>query len=285
MPRYRTGGICPQYHKSGLDPGSKVSWDDVVTGTPWMTNRLYGMTATQEKMVKCQAPPVRGQSSELKVVLERRYSEQILRSKGRGKLIVEKPTAPSQKSDTSTGLTKVRRGDTLKLHLRRTAQGEGWSVEMKDLGSRVGHPSPATPETKPQEGEWVDWPDRSPLTSKLLAPNEQLTNVLDYEDVDEYEPSMPDPENAQAVAHIPQPDAFADVEIQELRPPQGFELEVGKVGYDVNLVRSASTELGSTSPVTARENKMLDGADGATSRTPGAGWPGTNEDPGCTDGN
>ena len=134
-----------------------------------------------------------------------------MHSKGRGKLIAEKPTAPSQKSDTSTGLTKVGRGETLKLHLRRTAQGEGWSVETNDSGPRVGHPSPATPETKPQEGERVDRPDRSPLTSKLLAPNEQLTDVLDYEDVDEYEPSMPDPEIAQAVAHIPQPDAFIDV--------------------------------------------------------------------------
>ena len=219
------------------------------------------------------------------MVLERRYFEQILCSKGRGKLIVEKPTAPSQKSDTSTGLTKVGRGDTLKLHLRRTAQGEGWSVETKDLGPRVGDPSPATPETKPQEGERVDRPDCSPLTSKLLAANEQLTNVLDYEDVDEYEPSMPDLEIAQAVAHIPQPDAFADVEMQESRPPPGFEPEVGKVGYDVNLVRSASIEPGSTSLVTARENQMLDGADGATSRTTGAGWLGTNEDPGHTDGN
>ena len=29
----------------GLDPGFKVSWDDVVTRTPWMTKWLYGMTA------------------------------------------------------------------------------------------------------------------------------------------------------------------------------------------------------------------------------------------------
>ena len=72
-----------------------------------MTKRLYGMRATQETTVKHQALPVQGQSSELEVVLERRYSEQILHSKGRGKLIVEKPTAPSQKSNTSTGLTKV----------------------------------------------------------------------------------------------------------------------------------------------------------------------------------
>ena len=98
---------------------------------------------------------------------------------------MEKPTAPGHKSNTSSGLTKVGRGDTLKLHLRRTARGEGWSVEARDTGPSVGHPSPATPETKLQEGEWVDWPGHSPLTSELLAPDEQLTNVLDYEDVDE----------------------------------------------------------------------------------------------------
>ena len=250
-----------------------------------MTKQLYGMTAAQETTVKHQALPVRGQSLELEVVLEKRYSEQILRSKGRGKLSVEKPTAPSQKSDTSIRLTKVEQGDALKLHLRRTAQGEGWSVKMKDSGPRVGHPSVATPETKPHEGEWVDWPDCSPLTSELLAPNEQLTDVLDYEDVDEYEQSMPDPEVAQAVAHIPQPDAFADVEMQESHPPPGFEPKVSKVGYDINLVRSASIEPGLTSPGTARENQMLDRADGATSKTPGAGRPGTNEDPSHANGN
>ena len=217
----------------GLDPGSKVSWDDVVTRTPWMTKRLYGMMATRETTVKRQALPVRGQSSELEIVLERRYSEQIMCSKGRGKLVV---AAPSQKSDTPTRLTKVGRGDALKLHLRRTTQGEGWSVEAKDSGPRVGCPSPATPETKPQEGEWVDQPDRFPLTSELLAPNEQLTDVLDYEDVDEYEPGMPDPEIAQAMAHIPQADAFADVEMQESRPPPGFEPKVSKARYDINLV-------------------------------------------------
>ena len=148
----------------GLDPGSKESWDDVVTRTPWMTKWLYGMMAAQETTIKCQALPVRGTSSELEVVLERRYSEQVMCSKGRGKLMVEKPAAPSQKSDTPIGFTKVGRGDALKLHLRRTAWGEGWSVEAKDSGPRVGHLSPATPETNLQEGECVDHPDRSPLT-------------------------------------------------------------------------------------------------------------------------
>ena len=81
----------------GLDPRSKITWDDVVTRTPWLTKRLHGMTAAQEMTVKCQALPVPGESSELEVVLKKRYSEQLLRSKGRGKLIAEKPTTPGDK--------------------------------------------------------------------------------------------------------------------------------------------------------------------------------------------
>ena len=106
--------------------------------------------------------------------------------------------------------------------------------------------------------------------------------MLDYEDMEENDPGVPDPEITQAVAHIPQADAFADVEMHESQPPPGFEPEVSRSGYDVNLVHSNATDPGSTSPVTAMENEMLDGA---SSRTPGAGWPGTNEDPGRTENN
>ena len=121
-----------------------------------------------------------------------------------------------------------------------------------------------------------------PLTSELLTPDKELTEVLDYEDVEENDPGVPDPEIVQAVAHIPQADTFTDVEMQESQPPPGFEPEVSRSGYDVNLVCSDPTEPGSTSPVTAMENQMLDGA---SSRTPGAGQPGTNEDPGHSEDN
>ena len=234
-------------------------------------------------MVRCQALPVPGKSSELEVVLEKRYSKQLLHSKGRGKLVAENPTVPGHKPVTSStpGLTKVRQGDVLKLHLKRAARGEGWSVEMRDSGLSVGHPSPILQETsKPQES--TVQPGRSPLTSELLAPDEELTEVLDYEDVEENNPGVPDPEIAQAVAHIPQADAYTDVEMQESHPPPGFEPEVSRSGYDVNLVCSNPTEPGSTSPVMARENEMLDGA---TSRTPGAGQLGTNEDSSHTENN
>ena len=106
--------------------------------------------------------------------------------------------------------------------------------------------------------------------------------MLDYEDVEGNDPGIPDPEIAQAVAHIPQADAFADVEMQESQPPPGFELEVSRSGYDVNLVRSNPTKPGSTCPVMAMENQMLGRA---SSRTPGAGRPGTKEDPSHTENN
>ena len=93
----------------GLDPRSKITWDDVVVRTPWMAKRLYGMMAAQEMTVKHQALPVPGESSDLEVILEKRYSEQLLHSKGRGKLIAENPTTPGHKPITSCppGLTKV----------------------------------------------------------------------------------------------------------------------------------------------------------------------------------
>ena len=84
----------------GLEPGSKITWDDIVAQTPWMAKQLHGMTATQEMTVKQQALPIPGKSSELKVVLEKKYSEQLLHSKGRGKLVAEKPTTPGHKPVT-----------------------------------------------------------------------------------------------------------------------------------------------------------------------------------------
>ena len=91
---------------------------------------------------------------------------------------------------------------------------------MRDSDPSVGHLSQTSQETKPQESEQAVRPGRSPLTSELLAPDEELTEVLDYEDVEENDPGIPDPEIAQAVAHIRQADAFADVEIQESQPPR-----------------------------------------------------------------
>ena len=85
----------------------------------------------------------------------------------------------------------------------------------------------------------------------------------------------PDPEIAQAVAHIPKADVCDDVEMQDVRPPPGFEPEVVKAGYDVNLVSSGQPEPGSSSPVTVGEDRMLDESQ---PRAPGNGRPGHNPD-------
>ena len=163
-------------------------------------------------------------------------------------------------------------------------QGEGWShVEPKDSGPDVGCPYQTPKEAnQPQESKQVTQPGRSPLTSELLAPGEELIEDLDYEDMEETDLGQPDPEIIQAVAHIPQADAWADVEMQESHSPPGFEPEVTRSRYDVNLVHTNPTELGSASLVMAREDKMLDEV---VSRTPGAGRPGTDENPGCTEDN
>ena len=132
-----------------------------------------------------------------------------------------------------------------------------------------------------QESEKVVQLDRSLLTHKLLGPSEELIGDLDYEDLEEADPGLAlDPEIAQAVAHIPQADNWADIEMQESHSPSGFEPEVTRSGYDVNLVRTNPTEVGSTSPVMVGEDKM---SDGANSRTPGAGRLGTEENPDQTE--
>ena len=80
------------------------------------------------------------------------------------------------------------------------------------------------------------------LLAELMAPGKELIGELDYEDVEEADPGLPDLEIIQAVAHIPQADAWADVEMRESRSPLGFEPEVSRSGYDVNLVHTNPTE-------------------------------------------
>ena len=65
--------------------------------------------------------------------------------------------------------------------------------------------------------------------------------------------------------------------MQDVRPPPGFEPEVVKAGYNINLVRSDQAEPGSSYPVTAGEDRMLD-VEESQSRAPGSGWLGQNPD-------
>ena len=110
---------------------------------------------------------------------------------------------------------------------------------------------------------------RSPLTEELLAPGESVTMVLDQ---------FEDPEIAQAVSNILPHMDTADVEMEEVA--SGFQPEVGRMGYDVNLVRhSDDTAPGSASLVTAQENQLLDEGTHLI-QAPGTGRFGAEEDSG-----
>ena len=69
----------------GLEPGSKITWDDVVIWTPWMAKQLHGMMAAQEVS---QAPSPTGTRRVLGV--GNRSGKEILRARlkfclGKGK--------------------------------------------------------------------------------------------------------------------------------------------------------------------------------------------------------
>ena len=173
------------------------------------------------------------------------------------------------------GLPNLGRGAVPKVRLRKDSPGLGWShVPPKDLGPDVGCPYHTEKEEQATEQE-AHQPDCSPLTSKFLSPREDVIGDLDYEDVVEAD-QHPDPEIVEAVTNIlDAPTNWADVEMQECRSPPGFEPEVAKDGYDVNVVCPNPAEPAATSPVTAAEIRILD------AKTPGAGRLDT-EDPGRT---
>ena len=200
-----------------------------------------------------------GESSELEVLSEKLYAEYL-----------------SKMLSAGGGKSPLGRAGTLRLHLKKAEKG--WTqANQSSTGPGVGNPNryPKEAPSQSKQGK-LNQPSHSPLTNELLDPGEELLGELDYEDVEETHLG-PDPEIAQAVAHIPQVDAYADVEMQDVQPPPGFEPEVVKAGYDVNLVHSDQAEPGSSSPVTAGEDRMLD-VEESQPRAPGNGWPGHNPD-------
>ena len=163
----------------------------------------------------------------------------------------------------------------MKLHLKKSAQGPDWThIELKDLGPDIGqHYEPPRHSDSCQDDEESNPASHSPLTDELLPLGEKLTDVLDYKD-----DLQQDAEIAQAVAHIPLHMDDVDIEMREVNPPLGFEPEFGCTGYDVNLVQpSDDVRLGSVSPVTLREDRMLD--EDPQSRAPGTGRLGSDENP------
>ena len=165
-------------------------------------------------------------------------------------------------------------------YLYHGTPGEGWThAEPKDLGLDVGKkyelprredPSREEPRHRKsdedtaflcEEQQQQEGADQSPLTDKLLPTGENITDVLDYN---------VDPEVIAAIANIPPMD---DIEMQDVNPPPGFDLEVGCTGYNHNLVWTAGEGApGSSSPVTEQENRML--GEDTQLKTPGNGWSG-----------
>ena len=191
-------------------------------------------------------------------------------------MLSEKLYTQHLKKQPSAGRVKtpLGRAGTLRLHLKKAERG--WTqASQSGTGPGVGNPSrsPKGVSTQSKSGK-SNQPGRSPLTNKLLDPEEELLGELDYKDMEDINPE-PDPEIAQAVAHIPKADICGDVEMQDVRPPPGFEPKVVRAGFDVNLVSSSQPELGSSSLVTAGEDWLLDESQ---PRAPGNGRQGHNPD-------
>ena len=107
----------------GLEPGSKVSWEDVITQTPWMSKRLHGMTAGQEQTVRRQALPIAGESSELEMLSEKLYTEYL-----------------SKMPSTGEGKSPLGRAGALRLHLKKAEKG--WTqANRSGTGPGVGNPN------------------------------------------------------------------------------------------------------------------------------------------------
>ena len=175
----------------------------------------------------------------------------------------------------SGGKTPLGRARALRLHLKK-AEKDWTQASQSSTGPGVGNLNQYPKGSSQSKQGKLNQPSRSLLTNELLDPGEELLGDLDYEDVEEVHPEL-DPEIAQAVAHIPKADASADVEMQDIRPPPGFEPKVAKAGYDVNLVHSDQPKPGSSSPVTAGEDQMLD-VEESQPKAPGNGRPGHNPD-------
>ena len=150
---------------------------------------------------------------------------------------------------SSKTVTGIGRSKSPKLHLKKVMLGEGWThMDPKDPGPDVDKnyempqredPSLDEPchrksdedttflceEQQQQEGA-----GQSLLTKELLPLGENVTDVLDYDE---------DPEVIAAIANIPPMD---DVKMQDVNPPLGFDPEVGRTGYNHNLVLPSGEE-------------------------------------------
>ena len=124
-----------------LEPGYKVSWDHVINHTPWMNKRLFNTTSEEDHWIRHQAIPVVGISSVLEVTMEQCYGEYVLdtAAQAKKKASPEKPGGKSSPDPKPSGSKTLGHGETIKIHLKKMAPGQGWThVPPKDPGPDVG---------------------------------------------------------------------------------------------------------------------------------------------------
>ena len=186
-----------------LPPGYKVTWDHVITHTPWMKKRLFNFTSKEEQKMCHQAIPVVDISSNLEVAMEMCYNQHIMdtATQQNKKEQQEKPGQKVTPSSKPTRIKNLGHRETNKLHLWKKAPVQDWTHIMpKDDGPDI-RKCYETPRC--QENTGTNQAGRSPLTEELLAPGEHVTTILN----DQYK----DPGIEQVVAHIPPHTDPADI--------------------------------------------------------------------------
>ena len=153
----------------------------------------------------CQPIPVVGISSDLEVAMEKCYNEHIMdtAAQEKKKVLQKKPGAKPSPSSKSSRLKNMGRGETIKIYLKKLAPGQDWThVPPKDKGPDVGKRYDP-PQCQDDMGAGQAGGSQmeasqagcSPLTDELLAPGEDVTTVLNYQD-----DVQEDPEIEQAIA-------------------------------------------------------------------------------------
>ena len=195
-----------------------------------MQKHLFNVTSAKERLIRHQPIPVVGVSSKLEIAMEECYNKEVKKAAvEKNKAPKEKPGATPSPAPKSPGLKTMGCGESIKLHLRKTAMGEGWShITPKDKGLDVGQRY-EPPQCQDDTG--ASQASHSPLTDELLTLGEDVMTVLDYQD-----DTQEDPEITPAITNIPPHSDEADVEMQDVNAPPDFEPEFSHTGYDVNLV-------------------------------------------------
>ena len=149
-----------------LPPGYKVTWDHVITRTPWMKKRLFNFTSEEERKMRRQAIPVAGILSDLEVAMEMCYNQHIMDTvaQQKKKEQQEKPGPKAAPPSKPTGIKNMGLRETIKLHLWKKAPGQDWThITPKDDGPDIGK-CYETP--RRQESTGTSQASRSPLTEE-----------------------------------------------------------------------------------------------------------------------